>query len=154
MRTAKNQMILVTTLVGCFMAALTGGIAWAAPIYNLTTQQQQDSSTLSVDYFYTNPVPEQNILPFRWYWSYEDRYDIDFEAVTGLADISNSSEQYIEDIALPKLIGETFLPENLYDGFYSSRTAYSYSADTEMKILRCTQVTLRRCNLPTRFLRP
>ena len=65
------------------------GLILAAPVY---TSNQQSTANLAMDVSYIGTAPQDSPLPYRWYWSQEDSFAIEFETVAGSADISDGSD--------------------------------------------------------------
>jgi hypothetical protein len=81
----------VKRLVGILSVAVLfiAGTALAAPMY-VTPENPDPQIGISINAVGT--LPEDSDLPFRWYWSYEDRFNINFESVLGSADITDGSD--------------------------------------------------------------
>lgn len=62
----------------------------AVPIYS---SQGSVNNDMSVAVTYVGAMPEDSVQPYRWYWTYEDRFPIEFEFVSGSDNITDGSDR-------------------------------------------------------------
>lgn len=74
-------------------------VTLAMPVY---IPNQATDNQIAVEIRHLGASPEDSDRPYRWYWSYEDRFPIEFESVLGSADISDGSDWQAVSSALDR----------------------------------------------------
>ncbi|HEW79379.1 MAG TPA: PEP-CTERM sorting domain-containing protein [Phycisphaerales bacterium] len=71
------------------MMSLIAGSTLAVPVYS---PGQITDEQIVINITAIGAAPEDSAADYRWYWSYDNRFPIEFEAVYGSADIADGSE--------------------------------------------------------------
>lgn len=82
----STKVVFVSSVL---IISLIASSALAAPIY-ITPEYPDPELEISINAVGT--PSEDSDQPYRWYWAYEDRFDISFELVLGSADIADGSD--------------------------------------------------------------
>lgn len=86
MNTNSKKPELIWSVLMVFMIVEA---ALAVPLY---TTNQITNERIVVEIMHIGSAPEDSVKPYRWYWSYAERFPIEFESVTGSADIADGSD--------------------------------------------------------------
>lgn len=89
-----SRSIIVSSVL---MVSLITSSTWALPTYALNENIQDH---IALDIRYIGTPPEDSDVPYRWYWSYENRFPIQFEWVQGSGDITDGSDRAAVSSAL------------------------------------------------------
>ncbi len=86
MNADSTKPVFIWSFLMVFMIVKTT-LAVQVYIPNQTTDNR-----IAVEIRHLGTSPEDSARPYRWYWSYGDRFPIEFESVFGSADISDGSD--------------------------------------------------------------
>lgn len=86
MNRSITRLVFVLSVL---MISLTSNSTSAVSLYALSGQT---GDHIAMDISYMGTAPENSTLPYRWYWSYDNRFPIEFEATVGSTDISDGSD--------------------------------------------------------------
>lgn len=87
MNTIVSKSVIVSSVLIVFLITSS---TWALPTYTLNENIQNN---IALDIRYIDTPPEDSDAPYRWYWSYESRFPIQFEWVQGSGDITDGSDR-------------------------------------------------------------
>jgi len=85
----KIKSIKLELILSVVMSFMILEITLASPVYQIN---EITDDQIAVNISQIGTVPEDSVYPFRWYWSYDDRFHIGFESVTGSYDIADGSD--------------------------------------------------------------
>ncbi len=86
MNANNTKTVFVWSFLMVFMIVRA---TFSTPVY-IPSQTTDDRIVVEINHIGT--APEDSVLPYRWYWSYKDRFTIEFESVSGSADIADGSD--------------------------------------------------------------
>lgn len=87
MKTKSTKLKLIWSVLMSFMIL---EVTLASPVYKIN---EITDDRIAVDVRQLGTGPEDSVLPYRWYWYYDDRFHIGFEFVMGSVNIGDGSDR-------------------------------------------------------------
>jgi len=79
----------VLAIVAAATVALASPRGEAVPVYDLASSYGDE---VAVSFHASGAPPEESVMDVRWYWSYEDRFEIQFEETMWCPDVADGSD--------------------------------------------------------------